>query len=77
MLERQITISFTNPFTTMNKFQTLYLCLITMAISPVSIFGQEDSYGLKENISYYSDSHSDPYLQERCKLETVTFRLIA
>jgi acetyl esterase/lipase len=40
-----------------------------MAISPVSILGQEDSYGLKENISYYSDSHSDPYLQERCKLD--------
>ncbi|HIL71794.1 MAG TPA: alpha/beta hydrolase [Verrucomicrobia bacterium] len=53
----------------MNKRRTLYLCLITMAISPVSILGQEDSYGLKENISYYSDSHSDPYLQERCKLD--------
>ncbi|HIG28099.1 MAG TPA: alpha/beta hydrolase [Verrucomicrobiales bacterium] len=53
----------------MNKLRTLYLCLITMAISPVSILGQEDSYGLKENISYYSDSHSDPYLQERCKLD--------
>ena len=51
------------------KIQTVYLFLIALAISAVHSFAKDDSYVLKENISYYGESHSDPYLQERCKLD--------
>ncbi len=49
--------------------RNLYLCLIILSISTVSSLAKDDSYGLKENISYYTISHGDAYLQERCKLD--------
>ena len=53
----------------MSMLRNLYLCLVTLSISALPSIAKESSYALKENISYYSDSSSDAYLQERCKLD--------